>query len=177
MNENILLIGKDTSFMQTLTQRIASYDITVHFAQSAPDALDIVQREDIDVVVVNVNDLGVEGVIILDSIKKRSPLTESIILTSPATIHCSIEGMKRGAFADLLIPFDNEDLVAKVRQAGARRSIREQKKKRSLLGKFEDFMVSATFAESGNFEAARQILKSSQEPRPKNKKEHKDEES
>jgi DNA-binding NtrC family response regulator len=82
--------------------------------------LGILQRNDIDVVVININDLGVEGVQILDSMKQKQPPTEFITLTSPSTMLLSIEGMKREAFADLLIPFDMEDLIVKIRDAGAR---------------------------------------------------------
>lgn len=175
MNENVLLIGRDTPFMVTLSERIGLHNLKVHFAQSGPEALDIVQREEIDVVVVNIKELEAEGVRILDSIKKNSPYTECITLTSPSTIHWSIKGMKRGVFADFLIPFDNEDLLAKVREAGTRRKARKRRKKRSLLGKLEDLLRSAMFAESGDFETARQIPEEAKEIKPDNQKEEENE--
>lgn len=176
MSENVLLIGRDTPFMVTLSERIGSQSLMVHFAQSGPEALDIVQRQEIDVVIVNIKELEAEGVRIVDSIKKSNPLTEFITLTSPTTIQWSIKGMKQGVFADLLIPFDNEDLLAIVREAGARRKAKKRRKKRSLMGNLEDLLVSATFAESGDFETARQILEEPQGSRPDNQKDDKNEE-
>jgi DNA-binding NtrC family response regulator len=155
VNENVLLIGEESSFMGTLSERICSNGAAVSFAQSGSEALAILQRDDIDVVVINVNELGPSGIRILDSIKQTKTLAEFITLTSPSSIHWSIEGMKRGAFADLLIPFDLEDFLDKLREAGANK---KGKRKRSIRKRLEDLMVSATFAESGDFHGAKQIL-------------------
>ena len=158
VNENVLLIGEESSFMGTLSERICSNGAAVSFAQSGSEALAILQRDDIDVVVINVNELGPSGIRILDSIKQTKTLAEFITLTSPSSIHWSIEGMKRGAFADLLIPFDLEDLLAKLREAGAKKKSKRAKKKKSIRKRLEDLMVSATLAESGDFNGAKQIL-------------------
>ena len=158
MSENVLLIGEDSRFMGTLSERICSNGMAVSFAQSASEALAILHRDDIDVVVINVNDLGANGIRILDSIKETKTFAEFITLTSPSSIHWAIEGMKRGAFADLLIPFDLEDLLAKMREAGAKKKSKKVKIKKSIRKRLEDLMVSATFAESGDFNGAKQIL-------------------
>jgi DNA-binding NtrC family response regulator len=164
VKENVLLIGEDSRFMGTLSERICSKGVGVSFAQTASEALAILQRDDIDVVVINVNDLGASGIRILDSIKETKTFAEFITLTSPSSIHWSIEGMKRGAFADLLIPFDLEDLLAKLREAGAKKKSKKGKKKKSIRKRLEDLMVSATLAESGDFNGAKEILKEGEEP-------------
>lgn len=154
-----MLIGEDSRFMGTLSERICSKGVAVSLAQTASEALTILRRDDIDVVVINFNDLGANGIRILDSIKKETKtLAEFITLTSPSTIHWSIEGMKRGAFADLLIPFDLEDLLAKLREAGTKKKSKKIKEKKSIRKRIEDLMVSATLAESGDFFGAKQIL-------------------
>jgi DNA-binding NtrC family response regulator len=164
LNENVLLIGEDSRFMGTLSERICSRGVAVSLAQTASEALAILQSDDIDVVVINVNDLGANGIRILDSLKQTKTFAEFITLTSPSSIHWSIGGMKRGAFADLLIPFDLEDLLAKLREAGAKKKSRKRKVKKSIRKRLEDLMVSATLAESGDFNGAKQILKEVKEP-------------
>jgi DNA-binding NtrC family response regulator len=158
LNENVLLIGEDSRFMGTLFERIRSKGVGGSFVQTASEALAVLQRDDIDVVVINVNDLGANGIRILDSMKETRTCAEFITLTSPSTIHWSIEGMKRGAFADLQIPFDLEDLLAKLQEAGAQKKSRKHKRKKSIRKRLEDLMVSATFAESGDFNGAKHIL-------------------
>jgi len=163
VGESVLLIGKDSTFMGALSEHIGARNLTVHFAQNGPEALGILRHDDIDVVVININDLGADGIRIVDSIQQTRTRAEFITLTSPTTIHWSIEGMKRGAFADLLIPFDMEDLFARLQEAGARRKAKKNKRRRktSLRKRLEDLMVSATFAESRNFDTARQIMEES----------------
>lgn len=150
--------------MGTLSERICAKGVAVNFVQTASEAVAILQRDDIDVVIININDLGVNGIRILDSIQQTKTFAEFITLTSPSSIHWSIEGMKRGAFADLLIPFDLEDLLAKLREAGAKKKSKKPRKKKSIRKKLEDLMVSATLAESGDFNGAKQILKELKEP-------------
>jgi two-component system response regulator (stage 0 sporulation protein F) len=154
----ILLVGKDTPFMETLYTRLASGDFTIDFVQSAPEMRTMVNGKDIDVVILNMNDLAADSLSILDSIKKSGSFAEVITLSMQSTIHWSIQCMKRGAFADLVIPFDNEDLIEKIREASAKKQIREQEKK-PLLRRFEDAMVAATFAEAGEVDAAREIVR------------------
>jgi DNA-binding NtrC family response regulator len=158
VKENVLLIGEDSRFMETLSERICSKGMAVSFAPTGSEALAILQRDDIDVVVINFKDLGANGIRVLDSIKETKTLAEFITLTSPSSIHWSIEGMKRGAFADLLIPFDLEDLLAKLREAGAKKKFNKGKKKKSIRKRIEDLLVSATLAESGDFRGAKEIL-------------------
>jgi DNA-binding NtrC family response regulator len=173
LSEHVLLIGEESRFMGTLSERICSKGVAVSFAQTGSEALAILQSDDIDVVVINVNDLGANGIRILDSMKKTKTLAEFITLTSPSSIHWSIEGMKRGAFADLLIPFDLEDLLAKLREAGAKKKSKKGKKKKSIRKMFEDLMVSATLAESGDFKGAKQILSEVKEQTAASEKEEK----
>ena len=62
MNENVLLIGEDSRFMETLSERICSNGVPVNFAQTDSEALAILQRDDIDVVIINVSELGASGI-------------------------------------------------------------------------------------------------------------------
>lgn len=54
---------------------------------------------------------------------------EGITLANPSTTHWSIGSVKQGALAGLLIPFDNENLLAKVQEAVARKETEETTKK------------------------------------------------
>ena len=84
MKENVLLIGEDSRFMETLSERICSKGMAVSFAQTGSEALALLHRNDIDVVVINVNDLRAKAMRILDSIKETKTSAEFITLTSPS---------------------------------------------------------------------------------------------
>jgi DNA-binding NtrC family response regulator len=154
---NILLVGGNSPFMETLYGRLASGDFAVDFVQSVPETSAIVRSKDIDVVILNMTDLEADSLQLLNSIRKSGSFAEVITLSVQATIHWSIQCMKLGAFADLVIPFNNEDLVETIREASARKHTREKEKK-PLWRRFEDAMVAATFAEVGEVDAAREIV-------------------
>lgn len=158
MNTSVMLVGRNTPFMETLYRSLAFADFTFFFVQSATEALDMIQNNDIEVAVLNMHDLEGDGLRLLESIKKARFITEVITLTMPSAIQWSIKSMKLGAFADLLIPFDNEDLVEKMREAADTKRAKGKKGK-SLFEKFEDAMVSATFAEVGEADTAREMFK------------------
>jgi len=73
------------------------------------------------VVLLDVREIKEEGLILLRKIKSRSPLTEVILLTAPGQIALSIQGMKLGAFDDLLVPVDIDVLTAKLDEAAGRK--------------------------------------------------------
>lgn len=172
MNTRVMLVGRNTPFMETLNKRLAFGGFTVFFVQSAPETLAMVHNNDIDVVVVNMADVTDHGMRLLASIKNSGFNTEVITLTMPSAFHRSIESMKYGSFADLLIPFHNEDLAEKIQEASARKKARDtETRKRSLVERFDDVMISATFAEAGEADIARQLLDEARRPKSPPKRE------
>jgi hypothetical protein len=85
-------------------------------------------------------------------------------------MHWSIQNVKQGGFADLLTPFNDNNPLANVRGAVAKRDSKKRQRKRSFVKRIEDLMVAATFAESGSFYAARHFLRDNRDPGPKGKK-------
>jgi len=144
--------------MGTLSERMSSSGFFVRLAHSAPEALVVLQNDDIDVAVINMCDLGAEGIQILESKKETRTWAEFITLTGRDHIRLSIEGMKRGVFADLLIPFDIEELLAKLKEAGAKKNAKKGKRWKAISKRLEDLTVSAAFAEAADFDSARHIM-------------------
>ena len=63
----------------------------------------------------------------IETLKKKHPLVEVIMLTGHQTVHSAIEAMKSGAFDYLTKPCDLDDLIYKATQAVARKKERETK--------------------------------------------------
>ncbi len=160
----IMLVGNNTTFMENLSEKIKEGGLKVFASSSANEAVNTLIKKKIDVVILNMKELQMRGIDILSRIKKVRPLTEVVMLTTPSIIHLSIEGMKLGAFDDLLLPPDIGDLQRMIIEAGIRKKEKEaeekkKKKRRSIIDTLDDIAVSATYAEAGQFETAMEILK------------------
>ena len=152
----VLLVGEDTPAMRLIAARVASKEVDVERAASAGEALAIVEKNEIDVMVLNFMDLMSEGLHLIRRLKKRRLQTQVITLSAPSGLRFSIEGMKLGVFEDLLMPLDLEDLASKILKAWEKSKAKRGGK--SLRQRFEDFAVAVSFAEAGDYDTARRII-------------------
>ncbi len=82
------------------------------------DALELVEREDIDVVVTDLKLEGdVDGLDILDAVTARQPHPEVILITAHGSIDTCKQAIKRGAYDYLAKPIDIQQLRTLVVQA------------------------------------------------------------
>ena len=65
MNTRVMLVGRDTPFMETLNRRLAFGGFRIFFVQTASEVLAMVHNNDIDVVVVNMDDVEHHGLRLL----------------------------------------------------------------------------------------------------------------
>jgi DNA-binding NtrC family response regulator len=84
-------------------------------------------NRNLEVVVLDVQMPGMDGIETLRAIKKAYPLVEVIMLTGHVTVESAIEGMKAGAFDYMIKPCDLEQLVLKVEQATKKKRDHEEK--------------------------------------------------
>ena len=118
MRVNLLIVESDNFFRNNLARRLPDEkNWRVLFAGHLIEAVKIVKRENIDVVLLGLKNLKSEGLMILKEVKNISPLTEIITINSSDQIALSIEGMKLGAFDDFIVPFDLESLVRRIQEA------------------------------------------------------------
>jgi len=116
---NILLVDDEKDFVEILSMRLEEAGEKVTAAYNGQMCLDILDKEPIDVVILDIKMPGMDGINTLHKIKIMHPLVEVILLTGHGSTETAIEGMKLGAFDYLLKPADFDDLKAKL--AGARK--------------------------------------------------------
>jgi len=152
----LLLVGNPTPLREHIKQHATELSFTVWVSDCPREARALITQNDIDVAVLNLKDFAGEGLSLLEGLKKIRPVTEVITLTVPSALRLSIESMKQGAFADVLMPVNLEELSEKIAEAW--KVVR--KKKRSLRYRLENLAVSASFAEAGDFATARTVIES-----------------
>jgi len=106
MTEKVLLVDDEEEFIETLAERMRNRGMDVATSSSGGDALDLIDREPYDVVVLDLQMPGMDGLEALARIKRRQPEIQVVLLTGHATVEKSVEAMKRGALEFLEKPID-----------------------------------------------------------------------
>ncbi len=121
----VLVVDDEEDFLETLVNRLKRRGLPTQGALSGSKALELLQAEGFDVVVLDVRMPGMDGLEVLKEIKDRWPFVEVILLTGHGSVESGIQGMRLGAFDYVMKPADLEDLMEKIQQAHERRSLRE----------------------------------------------------
>jgi DNA-binding NtrC family response regulator len=124
---NVLFVDDEVDFLETLLKRMKKRDVNVTGVESGEKALGLLDREPVDVIVLDVRMPGMDGIQTLREIKKRYPLVEVIMLTGHASLEVAIEGMELGAFDYLMKPVDIDELLYKIQDAYKKKLIQVEK--------------------------------------------------
>ena len=160
MPQAILIVMQDVLFSQTLRHKLSHFVIKVFITETAVQALELLGMRKMDVVLLDVRGNNLPAVQFLKDLKKSGIGVETILISSIDDVSISIECMREGASDEITLPFDIESLNAKINEA-IKRSRLGQKQRKAGLGPLETFqqaMVTATFAQEGDFDSARTIL-------------------
>ncbi|MEJ5364919.1 MAG: response regulator [Desulfosoma sp.] len=156
----VLVVAPDEGFRAGITARLRQDGYRVVDAADQAEAMGLLDHERVDVVVWHCAQNDGWGWILLDHVRGLPGAPPVILLVPKGQVQHGIEGMRRGAFDDLLVPFAWESLQEKV-AAAMRSAPKAAKKKKTLRQRWEDFMVAAAFAEAGASDEARRLIKGS----------------
>jgi len=119
----VLVVDDEEDFLQTLASRLSRRGLDVRVAASGEEALAVLDRCEVDVVVLDIRLPGMDGITALKEIKMRHPATEVVILTGFADPKTAIRGMELGAFDYLVKPVAVDHLVYRLQDAFSRKSL------------------------------------------------------
>ncbi len=119
---NILLVEDEIRLADALAQLLKIQGYHVDIANSGCKGQDMAETGIYDVVILDRMLPDLEGVDLLKAIRAVNITTPVIFLTAKDTISNKIEGLDAGADDYLIKPFDNNELLARVR-ALSRRSV------------------------------------------------------
>ncbi len=124
----LLLVDDEERFLNTTRILLEKRGVeNTQAVTNGADALRILQKERIDVVVLDVKMPGMDGVEVLRRIKQEHPLVEVIMLTGHASVESAVDGLKLGAFDYVMKPIDVQDLLAKIEEAHGKKKAHEEK--------------------------------------------------
>jgi DNA-binding NtrC family response regulator len=124
---SVLFVDDEVDFLETIIKRMQKRRVAAFGVHSGEEALAWLQRQAVDVVVLDVRMPGMDGVQILRAIKSVNPLIEVIMLTGHASLEIAREGMQLGAFDYLMKPIDLDELLYKLEDAYKKKTLQQQK--------------------------------------------------
>ena len=117
MKINVLLVDDEKDFVEFLAERLQLKDFNVTIAFNGDEAIKLVEENEFDVIVLDVQMPGKNGVETLKEVKKIEQLSQVIMLTGHATVKTAIQGMKNGAYDYLMKPTDTDELIEMINNA------------------------------------------------------------
>jgi DNA-binding NtrC family response regulator len=117
MAETILIVDDEPLNLDLLEQELAELGYAVEKAGSGKAALEALVATPADLVLVDYQMPGMNGIEALGAIKKNYPALPVIIITAYGTIERAVEAIKCGADDFITKPFDPDHLAVVVRKA------------------------------------------------------------
>jgi DNA-binding response OmpR family regulator len=113
----VFLVDDEKEFVTTLSERIKMRDFCCDVAFSGEQALELLDSESCDVMVLDLNMPGMDGLETLKKAKGIRPEIKAIILTGHGSEKERIQAMDLGAFAYLQKPVSLDTLIDAINSA------------------------------------------------------------
>ncbi|QQR75227.1 MAG: sigma-54-dependent Fis family transcriptional regulator [Holophagales bacterium] len=113
---NILIVDDEEVLQDVLSVLLRREGYNPVVARTGEDALLVLEREEIDLVLLDLMLPGMSGIEVLRQLKGRDPDQVVIVVTAYSSIEGAIEAMREGAFHYIPKPFKNEEVLLTVRR-------------------------------------------------------------
>ncbi|AEF46945.1 putative two component, sigma54 specific, transcriptional regulator [Serratia sp. AS12] len=114
---NLLLVDDDPSLLKLLGMRLTSEGFHVTTAESGQEALRLLGREQIDLVISDLRMDEMDGMALFAEIQKHQPGMPVIILTAHGSIPDAVAATQQGVFSFLTKPVDRDALYKAIDEA------------------------------------------------------------
>lgn len=117
----VLLVEDSDSLRRSLTTALKASGYAVDAEGDGEEGLWLAQTHDYDVLVLDIMLPGLDGLGILEALRKGGNETPVLFLTARDTVEDRVQGLRRGADDYLVKPFALEELLARVETLTRRR--------------------------------------------------------
>jgi DNA-binding NtrC family response regulator len=124
-SKTILLVDDDEGMRDTLAA-IFRRDYRTLQADSGEAALAVLNREEVDLVLLDVRLPGISGFDVLRIVKENYALVEVIMISAINEIETAVQAMKHGAYHYITKDFDYDSMRSLVRNASERQDLNRQ---------------------------------------------------
>ena len=124
----VLVVDDDEGVRTVLRRALEEYKYRVLTASSGQEALDILARTDVEVMLLDIRMPGLSGLDVLRQAQANHPATGVVIVTAAAETQTAVEAMKAGAYDYVTKPINPDEVPEQVRKAYERRNLQLRNK-------------------------------------------------
>jgi len=115
--DRILVVDDEPNMRALFNKILGKEGYLVETASSAEEAVKLLDKEQVDLVISDLKMEGMDGIQLLKKVKEGRPDTPVILLTAFGTIDSAVAAMKEGAFDYLTKPVNNDEVILVVKKA------------------------------------------------------------
>ncbi len=143
MSKLILVVDDEPEILSTLKDILEDEGYRFSGFLKGEDAIEAIDRELPDLVVLDIWLPGMDGIQVLDQIKRKHPHLPVLIISGHGTIETAVKAVKLGAYDFIEKPIDLDKFLIKIERALEEGAFREEygrlkekiKEERQLIGK------------------------------------------
>ena len=124
----IVVVEDNTSLRKGIAYRLTDDGHAVNALGDGEEADQFLQQEDCDLVILDINLPGIDGLEVLANLRRRNDPRPVILLTARSTTEDRVRGLDAGADDYLVKPFEMDELAARVRALARRKDVAPRRK-------------------------------------------------
>jgi DNA-binding response OmpR family regulator len=117
MSRTILIVDDDPTICSELQKELKRNFFPTHVAGNSKDALEILNKNKIDIILLDIFMPDIDGLDMLEKVKAKWPAIEVIIITGFSSQDVAIKALRRGAIDYLEKPINYEELNTSIGRA------------------------------------------------------------
>ncbi|MCX7983203.1 MAG: sigma-54 dependent transcriptional regulator [Syntrophales bacterium] len=122
----ILIVDDELNMRLVLSAMLKKEGYSVFTASDGIEALEVIKKEPVDVVVTDLKMPRLDGMGLLEKVANNYPALPVIIITAHGTVATAVDALKKGAFDYITKPFEQDDLKNVILKAVKTRSCNQE---------------------------------------------------
>lgn len=139
----ILVVDDEYKHQEVLQIILEDEGYSVHTCSSAGEALDIIQKENYDLVLTDLKMKNMDGLELLDEIKGIDEEIEVILVTGYGTVESAVQAMKKGAFSYFIKSHNPESLLMDIEKITRIKKLEKDNRMLRNRTKQEDYLLDS----------------------------------